>query len=114
MERNLEEISKARKLTQDVSEAAPRATCVACFDEMSCLDGVACPAKEHFMCNDCFDGWVLSESAPADGHVPKQAGAVWCMYKADVRSTVGCSSNRPFDPRVRPALDLALNMSVTR
>lgn len=103
VERNLADIAKAQKLVDDVSETAPKATCVACFDEVAYLDGAVCPAKEHFMCNECFDGWVLSESAAGDGHVPKQAGEVWCMYKADVQSMDGCKSERPFNPRVRPA-----------
>eukprot|EP00892_Ulva_mutabilis_P006559 jgi/Ulvmu1/4275/UM197_0002.1 len=98
-EQSLADIAKAHKMAKSVSESAPKAECISCFDEVSYLEGVACPAKDHFMCNDCFAGWVLSESAPADGHVPKAAGEIWCMYKADVRSAANCKSDRPFHPR---------------
>lgn len=100
-EQSLVDISKAQQLAKTVSEAAPKAVCFICGDECSRLEGLACPANEHFLCNDCFSDWVLSQSTPADDHVPKDAGEIWCARKADVHSTKDCKSERPFSPRVR-------------
>ena len=79
-------------------------TCEACFQEHSrpALSGLYCPAGKHFVCEDCFDGWVLSESSAADCHIPKAAGQIWCLCKADVRSNRGCDSDRPFTEQVHP------------
>eukprot|EP00892_Ulva_mutabilis_P000791 jgi/Ulvmu1/10712/UM067_0039.1 len=82
-------------------KAAAMAPCVACMIEVSVLEGIRCPADEnrHFFCDECFDGWVKSESETAPEHIPKDAGEVWCMCKAKKDSDDGCSSKRPFSPQ---------------
>lgn len=108
----LADIAQFKKITRNMREAAGEAPCVACMTEVCKLEGVTCPAdcEKHFMCDECFDGWVKSESVPAADHVPKDAGEVWCMCKASVAegSVEGCTSTRPFLPQAR-LLQLFLN-----
>ena len=104
----LEATEAANKLKEDqmraveaqVRKQASTETCAICFESGSSLDGVWCPARDHFVCNGCFDGWVFSESMPADEQVPQDLGNVWCPAKPGPRGK-GCTSLRPFNTKVR-------------
>ena len=87
-------------LSLQVRVSAASADCAVCGETVSTLDGIKCPSGQHFVCNECFDGWAGSECTPADEAVPKDAGNVWCPMKPGPGGP-GCSSIRPFDVKVR-------------
>lgn len=101
-EARLADTAEVKQITDKMRAAAGVAPCTACMTEVCVLEGVRCSAKDkhHFMCDDCFDGWVLSESVPAAEHAPKEAGEVWCMCKQKKGSDAGCPSASPFSPQV--------------
>ena len=105
------EADKQRVQTIRDAAAAARAhgkpaECSVCGnDEGTTLEGVTCPSREHFVCEECLGGWVQSESTPADEHVAKDPGEIWCPCKPGPNGT-GCSSKRPLGPKVRVQLNL--------
>lgn len=54
--------------------------CQVCFDNFKLADGIQCHAPEqHFLCKDCFSGWVESESkTDALDLLAKRGGRVFC------------------------------------
>jgi hypothetical protein len=97
-------ISKMSSLSAQMHAVAVVRECAICCDDtVSSLDGTMCPSLEHFICNTCMDGWVVSESTPADGAVPKDAGNVWCPVKPGPGGG-GCRSDRPFSIKVSSTL----------
>ena len=94
-------IAAIKKATQDARKHAEPAECYLCNkQDLTVLDGICCPGKQHFVCDECLDGWVLSESSLAPAFTPKDSGNIWCPYKPGPKGA-GCASQRPLRPQVR-------------
>ena len=107
LEKDKQHAQALRDATAAANAAGQPAECSVCGnDEITTLEGVRCPSREHFLCEECLSGWVLSESTPADEHAAKDPGEVWCPCKPGPKGT-GCASERPLAPKVRPSACLS-------
>jgi len=88
----------AAALLQNPLFKTPLRTCVVCKEDFSLTAGVECDGKEpHFQCNDCFAGYVASESTDELRLLEKRGCKVLCpVHKADPAT---CAS-QPFQDDV--------------
>jgi hypothetical protein len=103
-ERALGVEAQMRHIAKAARAAASDVECCVCMEPACMLDGLFCAAtrdEAHFVCDQCFAGWVRSECTPANGHTPYAIGEVWCVHKPQ-RGELGCASSRPFSPKVCP------------
>lgn len=97
-------VESLESIARVAHDHARPAMCDVCGSALKSVDGLLCPSKQHFICNECLDGWVRSECVPADGHLAKDGGRIWCPLKPGPGGN-GCNSQRELLPKVRRACD---------
>lgn len=94
-EHALAQTAEVRHITRDLRKVAATKPRCTCFDE-----GIYCPSKEHFTCDECFEQHVKSQCEVAECFVPYAADEVWCVYKP-MQGDNGCTSVQPVTHKVR-------------
>ena len=97
-EEALAQSAEVRRITREMRSTAASKPCGVCGEDICELEGIYCPSKEHFLCDECFTMHVKSQSETAEDFVPYDAGEVWCVCKP-VQGNGGCTSERAFTPK---------------
>lgn len=108
-EQALAQSAEVQRITRYMRAAAATKPCAVCGEDICELEGIYCPRKEHFVCDECFAPHVKSQSELADDFVAYDAGEVWCVCKP-VPSPGGCGSQRPFTPKVSLVCTILVGM----
>lgn len=98
-EEQLAQSAAMERVNDEMRAVAATKPCGVCSDDICELDGIYCPCKEHFVCDECFTQHVKSQSELAEEFVPYAAGEIWCVYKP-LLGMAGCTSQHAFTPKV--------------
>jgi hypothetical protein len=84
-----------QKLQKQALQLSEKRECEVCFTETATIEGVWCPAKEHFICCECMAAHVKSRCSRG-GRSVGEAAAIFC-----VKRIMGeCQSMQPFSDMV--------------
>jgi hypothetical protein len=100
-EEALANAANVRQISEQMRASVRTVECPMCGDETCELEGIYCPAQQHFVCDECFAQHVEVQCTPADDFIPYEAGEIWCLNKP-IAGDTGCGSHRPFTPKVCP------------